>query len=108
MRILKRAIPIAILLSIWAIASRLYASPLLPGPDHVTRALASSVRDGSLSWALATTLGRLAIGYVLALVFGVVFGFLCAKVAWQHTATRRTRQIFFILSRLTTWTSVIE
>ena len=43
MRILKRAIPIAILLSIWAIASRLYASPLLPGPEHVTRALATFV-----------------------------------------------------------------
>ena len=89
MRISKRAIPIAILLSIWAIASRLYASPLLPGPDHVTRALASSVRDGSLSWALATTFGRLAIGYVLALVFGVVFGFLCAKVAWIGSSLGR-------------------
>lgn len=82
-------IPIAVLLSIWALASRLFASPLLPGPEHVARALASALRDGTLPWALATTLGRLAIGYVLAVALGVACGVASARVRWVSATLGR-------------------
>ncbi len=77
-------------LSIWALASRLFASPLLPGPTHVARALASALRDGTWPWALATTLGRLAIGYAIAVALGIACGVASARVRWIGETLGRT------------------
>jgi NitT/TauT family transport system permease protein len=50
----------------------------------------SSLRDGSLPWALVTTFARLFVGYVLALAFGVVAGVATARVAWVRASLGRT------------------
>jgi NitT/TauT family transport system permease protein len=87
---MKRALPTVVVLSLWAFVSWALASPLLPGPAHVARALVSSVRDGSLPSALATTLTRLAVGYLIALVLGVLAGAAVARVAWVRASLGRT------------------
>lgn len=78
--------PIVIVLLIWTLASSVLASPLLPTPPSVARALAASLRDGSLGHALATTLERLAIGYALAIIFGIAAGVASARVAWVRAS----------------------
>lgn len=77
------------MLTLWALASLALASPLLPGPSQVARALAAGVRDGSLLWALATTMVRLVIGYVLALILGVIAGAASARVPWVRVSLGR-------------------
>jgi NitT/TauT family transport system permease protein len=84
------ATPIALALSIWTLASSALASPLLPSPPSVARALAWAARDGSLSHAITTTLGRLAIGYALAIVLGIACGVASARSAWVRASLGRT------------------
>jgi NitT/TauT family transport system permease protein len=86
---MKRALPVVVVLFLWALTSRALASPLLPGPLQVGRALGAAMRDGSLPWALATTLGRLACGYVMALVLGVAAGAAAGRIAWVRASLGR-------------------
>jgi NitT/TauT family transport system permease protein len=68
-----------LLLALWAlVASR--ATPLLPGPVAVAKALGASVRDQTLPLAIVKTLARLGVGYALALVIGIPLGVSLARV----------------------------
>jgi NitT/TauT family transport system permease protein len=69
----------ALLIALWAlITSR--STPLLPGPLAVAHSLVASVRDGTLPVAVAKTLARLGVGYVIALVIGIPLGVALARV----------------------------
>ncbi len=69
----------AVVIALWALLTS-RGSPLLPGPAAVTRALLSSVADGTLPAAILRTLARLGVGYVVALVIGVPLGVALARV----------------------------
>src|ERR1700728_2233238 len=66
-------------ITLWAIVTS-HATPLLPGPVAVARALASSAADGTLPVALAKTLARLGVGYAVALLVGIPLGVALARV----------------------------
>ena len=68
-----------ILVGIWAAASSLANSPLLPGPLAVGKSIVSSLRDGTLGRALATSVLRLLLGYGFSLFFGVLLGVALAR-----------------------------
>lgn len=70
------------MLGLWAAASRLADSPLLPPPSEVLRSLAAAARRGALLRALGTSLQRLLLGYGLSLVLGVGLGALMATRGW--------------------------
>jgi NitT/TauT family transport system permease protein len=72
------AVP-AILVVIWAAASEVAATPLLPGPLAVGRSLAAVVRDGTLVRALVTSLARLLVGYSTSLLLGIPLGIALAR-----------------------------
>src|SRR5947209_20108327 len=65
---------VAGLLALWAIAARLAASPLAPGPAAVAEALATSLREGTLARAIGISVARLLVGYSVALALGVPLG----------------------------------
>jgi NitT/TauT family transport system permease protein len=69
----------AVAIALWALLTS-RGSPLLPGPAAVTRALASSIADGTLPAAIVKTLARLCVGYAVALVIGVPLGVALARV----------------------------
>jgi NitT/TauT family transport system permease protein len=75
----------AILVAIWAAASRLAASPLFPGPLDVARSLAAAAAAGTLVRAIVTSALRLVVGYAIALAIGVPLGLMLAR----SDATRR-------------------
>jgi NitT/TauT family transport system permease protein len=70
---------LAILVVIWAAASEIAATPLVPGPLAVLRALAGGVRDGTLVRAVLTSVARLLVGYGTSLVLGVPLGIALAR-----------------------------
>ena len=67
------------LVAIWAAASRLAASPLLPGPLDVARSLAAAAAAGTLVRAVVTSALRLLVGYAIAIVTGVPLGLMLAR-----------------------------
>ena len=73
---------LALLVVIWAVASRSGDRFLFPGPDDVARALRDNVRSGLLPRAIAKSLARLAIGYSVSLVAGVALGVALARIRW--------------------------
>jgi len=75
----------AILVAIWAAASRLAASPLFPGPLDVARSLAAAAAAGTLVRAVVTSALRLVVGYAIAVATGVPLGLMLAR----SDATRR-------------------
>jgi NitT/TauT family transport system permease protein len=70
---------LAILVAIWAAASKLADTTLAPGPVDVARALLAGVRDGTMVRAFITTAVRLIIGYVIALALGIPLGTALAR-----------------------------
>jgi NitT/TauT family transport system permease protein len=70
-----------ILLVIWQLLSQsgLWVSYLLPGPGDVVSRLITGFGDGSFLLAILTSLRRLAIGYGISLVLGVVMGMLIGR-----------------------------
>jgi NitT/TauT family transport system permease protein len=62
----------------WLITFR--ATPLLPGPVAVGKAFASVVLDGTLALAIAKTMARLGLGYVVSILLGVPLGVALARL----------------------------
>ena len=79
-RALRGATPFAVLVGLWALASRLGLVPAIfvPPPDAVARTAWELARDGSLWMNVAASLGRVLVGVVvsvpLAVALGVVVG----------------------------------
>ena len=69
----------AILVVLWAAASRLAQSPLFPGPLDVAQSLASALAAGTLLRAVVTSAVRLLVGYAIALAVGVPLGLVFAR-----------------------------
>jgi NitT/TauT family transport system permease protein len=62
----------------WLVTFR--ATPLLPGPVAVGKAFASVVVDGTLVLAIAKTMARLGLGYVVSILLGVPLGVALARL----------------------------
>lgn len=76
---LRAAVTAAILVVIWAAASEIARSPLLPGPVEVARALARATAAGTLVRAVVTSGIRLVVGYGIAIALGVPLGLVLAR-----------------------------
>lgn len=77
---MRTGVFLAILLAIWATASRHADAVLFPGPDDVLRAVWGSLRAGMLHRAVLKSMARLALGYGISLSLGVVLGIALARV----------------------------
>ena len=65
--------PLAFLLA-WQLIAPLIPSRILPMPAEVVEAMIEQVRDGTLFESFSVSLGRLALGFAIALVVGLVLG----------------------------------
>ncbi|MGH8947011.1 MAG: ABC transporter permease, partial [Acidimicrobiia bacterium] len=69
-----------LLFGAWEVYARVLDEPvLLPGPTAVLSALVAITVDGRLFPALLESLRLLAIGFVTAALFGIVFGVLVGR-----------------------------
>lgn len=80
-KIIRQVVFYAILLLAWeGIArSNLWPDYLLPGPTAVGSTLVSGFQDGSFLGAILVSLRRLAIGYGISLIVGVILGVLIGR-----------------------------
>ena len=83
LRQVERWYSIPLLLLAWqaAVSSGLVESRLLPGLGRVAAALVRDTSDGVLPYHTAITLGRAALGFALAALFGVPFAAAMARSA---------------------------
>ncbi|WP_425353849.1 ABC transporter permease [Ancylobacter gelatini] len=63
----------------WQVAALLVASPLLPGPPQVVRAMIRASADGELPRNIAITLARVAVSFFLAMAIGSVIGIVLGR-----------------------------
>jgi NitT/TauT family transport system permease protein len=73
---LAMAIAIAAILLLWQIAAWTLPDFLMPGVPAVMARLGHDLISGDFHAALSGSLGRLGVGYVIALLFGIGFGLL--------------------------------
>lgn len=64
----------------WAIVSVAFGPALFPGPFRVLEAIGATALDGTLADAVAVSLSRIGIGYMLGLLVGLVAGVVLAQV----------------------------
>ena len=76
----------AALLAFWALLAgrHVWDETLFPGPLAVGRTLWGLVIDGSLPDAVAVSLRRVIVGYLLSLAIGVPLGILLARQRWAE------------------------
>ncbi len=74
-------VALLILLVVWQIAYMLQLKPpdVMPGPADVWTSLSNSFTDGTAPTAIANSLKRAAVGFVVSMVIGTVLGLLLAK-----------------------------
>src|SRR5713101_119886 len=79
---LRRLVFYALLLSLWEILARsgIWPSYLFPGPLDVLSSLITGFHQGSFLTATLVSLQRLAIGYGISLVVGMVLGLLIGRI----------------------------
>ena len=78
---MSRAVPVLLLLAAWEVASRsgLVPPSQLPPPSAILAACVASFGEARFLSALGTTLGRLALGLVIAIAGGIATGLLAAQ-----------------------------
>lgn len=90
--VLRRIIFVAVIIGIWEVISKLGFFPTFmfppliipnePGGVTVIGTLIGSILSGQIVTATATTLTRLLVGFAIAIVLGLTFGFLIARYKW--------------------------
>ncbi len=79
---LRRLVALAIPFAAWEVAARLADNRLLPGPVTVVRALLEDLTSGVIWFHAQLTFQRGALGLAIAIVVGLAFGVLLARVRW--------------------------
>ena len=72
---MPRFYSLAALIAVWAIASALAQSRLLPGPLAVGAVTLADLRSGELPYQMGCTLARVAGSFAIAMVLGVIAGY---------------------------------
>lgn len=76
----SRAVSLLGLVVLWWAAAYVAASPqLLPGPMPVLAFAWNGLRDGTLPWNIAITLGRVVAAFSMAMVVGGVLGYIAGR-----------------------------
>lgn len=74
--VLQRVALLALLLGLWWIAGLTTPPYIFPGPERVFARIVELMQAGDLISNLLTTLGRVCIGFIIAVAIGVPFGIL--------------------------------
>src|SRR5690625_4597640 len=85
---LRRISFIAILAVIWEVTSRLSGMPafMFPGIIQVMETLFNGIIHGQITVAIVQSLGRLLIGFFIAVSLGLLFGYLI----WRYKLVEDT------------------
>lgn len=82
----RRAASIGFVLVAWLVASRFVGTNILPGPPEVVADLGELVMSGRFVAPLTATLSRTIVGFLAALVVGIAYGVVAARVPWFRRA----------------------
>lgn len=78
-----RAVSWVVLLLLWQTLALLLASSMLPGPAEVVVRIWRETEQGTLPWALAITLARVVVSFVVAMLIGTAGGIIMGS--WRRT-----------------------
>lgn len=86
MTLLKRLLFFAALIVFWGLLANrhIWDATLFPSPLDVGRTLWAMIADGSLPDAVAVSLRRVMLGYLVSLAIGVPLGILLARQRWAE------------------------
>jgi NitT/TauT family transport system permease protein len=76
---------LGVFLCIWQVTARLLESDQLPGPLEVLQSLWAHLTEGDLLVSIAVTLRRVALAFTLAMIAGVLVGFLMGRYPMVDT-----------------------
>ena len=76
---------LGLFLCVWQVASLFVQSDQLPGPWEVIRSLVHHLLDGDLLYSVLVTLRRVLFAFTLAMIAGVVLGFLMGRYSLIDT-----------------------
>lgn len=81
---------LSVILAAWELVYRLgiYPTYLFPSPAMVAGSLLASFNDGLLIFGIATSLTRLTVGYILAIIFGASIGLAMIKFSYLGRTLR--------------------
>lgn len=81
---LRRVLFIAILAVIWEVTSRLSSLPdfMFPSLSQVLQTLFAGITSGQITVAIGKSMSRLVIGFLIAILLGVTFGYLIWRFKW--------------------------
>ncbi|TVT26953.1 ABC transporter permease [Salinicoccus cyprini] len=90
--VIRRILFVTVIIAIWEVISKLQLFPTFmfppliipndPGGVTVMKTLVDGIISGQILEATGITLGRLLIGFFIAVVLGLTFGFLIARYKW--------------------------
>src|SRR5699024_4845678 len=90
--ILRRVVFVIVIIAIWEVISKVgifptfmfppLIIPSVPGGVTVLKTLLGGVVSGQILAATGVTLSRLLVGFLIAVVLGLTFGFLIARYKW--------------------------
>ncbi len=83
-RLVRQAVFYAAILALWQLLYTLeiWKPYLFPSPHDVWSSLRSNVESGLLWDSMRASLDRLAVGFVLAFIIGMVIGIACGTMRW--------------------------
>jgi len=73
--VLPRIYSLAALIAIWALASALAQSRLLPGPLMIATTIVAEIRSGELPYQIGCTLARVIVSFAIAMALGIIAGY---------------------------------
>jgi NitT/TauT family transport system permease protein len=77
--LLARTLSLIALILLWAVTAALVQSRLLPDPLTIILAVLADIRSGELPFQMACTLARVFGSFLLAMVFGVIAGYVMGR-----------------------------
>jgi len=95
-----RVAAVAVLVLAWQLASQNTSQLLLPSPNSVWRAGVAMVKSGELARAIGQSLQALAIGYLSAILVGLIVGILVGRFRFVNVATTHILNAFYVTPQL--------
>jgi NitT/TauT family transport system permease protein len=102
--VLPRIYSLAALIAIWALASALAQSRLLPGPLMIATTILAEIRSGELPYQIGCTLARVIVSFAIAMVLGIIAGYAMGR---SRTIDRYTDSWLVVLLNMPALVTII-
>jgi ABC-type nitrate/sulfonate/bicarbonate transport system permease component len=84
----RQALSATVLVALWqGLSAWVFPPAVLPSPVAVLARAGELAASGALPWSVATSLGRIVVGYLAGAACGIAFGLLLGRLPWMERLT---------------------